>query len=78
MIDGARFMASDSTIPHQFGFSPATSFFVDCHDEIEFDVLYEHLAQLGDVMMPPGSYGFGTKFAWVGDRYGVSWQLNLA
>ena len=28
-------------------------------------------------MMPPDNYGFSRKFAFIQDRYGVSWQLNL-
>ena len=24
------------------------------------------------------NYGFSQKFGWLNDRYGVSWQLNLA
>lgn len=31
-----------------------------------------------DTGMPPDNYGFSPRFCWVADRYGVTWQLNLA
>ncbi|MFC5099348.1 VOC family protein [Kibdelosporangium philippinense] len=29
-------------------------------------------------LMELGDHGFSKKFGWVSDRFGVSWQLNLA
>ena len=28
--------------------------------------------------MPLDDYGFSQRFGWMNDRFGVSWQLNLA
>ena len=36
------------------------------------------LAGGGRDYMPPDDYGFSRRFAWVGDRFGVTWQLNAA
>jgi predicted 3-demethylubiquinone-9 3-methyltransferase (glyoxalase superfamily) len=36
------------------------------------------LSEGGEVLMPLDNYGFSQKFGWVNDRFGVSWQLNLA
>lgn len=36
------------------------------------------LAGGGRDCMPPDDYGFSRRFAWVGDRFGVTWQLNAA
>ena len=47
------------------------------HGLTPFLMFAGQLADGGTVLMPPGSYGFSRKFAWVNDRYGVSWQLNL-
>jgi predicted 3-demethylubiquinone-9 3-methyltransferase (glyoxalase superfamily) len=75
-LNGQQFMAIDSE-PHAFGFTPALSLFVTCGSEAEIDRLYAALSEGGSVMMPLGAYPFAAKFAWVGDRFGVSWQLSL-
>ena len=41
------------------------------------DAAFGQLSAGGAVLMPPGNYGFSSKFAWVNDRFGVSWQLDL-
>ena len=30
------------------------------------------------MLMPLDNYGFSKKFGWTNDRFGVSWQVNLA
>lgn len=69
--------ATDSFIQHGFEFTPSWSLFVDCTTKHEVDRLAQALATEGQFMMPPGDYGFSQHFAWVQDRYGISWQLNL-
>ena len=54
------------------------SFFVTCADEPEIDRLFAALSEGGSVMMALDTYPFAAKYAWVQDRFGVSWQLMLA
>jgi predicted 3-demethylubiquinone-9 3-methyltransferase (glyoxalase superfamily) len=77
-VGGHRLACIDSPVPHAFTFTPSASLFVECADEAELDRALAALSDGGAVLMPPGNYGFSRKFAWVSDRYGVSWQLNLA
>ncbi|MEU4289267.1 VOC family protein [Kribbella sp. NPDC026596] len=77
-LAGQQIMCSDSFVHHEFSFTPSVSLFVDCADEAELERLYAALSEKGAVLMPLGEYGFSRKFGWVNDRYGVSWQLNLA
>lgn len=77
-IAGQQVMAHDSFITHGFDFTPSFSFFLECADEAEFDRLFDALSNEGGVLMPPDNYGWSRKFAWVNDRFGVSWQLDLA
>ena len=77
-LAGHRLACIDSPAKHGFTFTPSISLFVECADEAELDRAFAALSAGGAVMMPPGNYGFSQKFTWVSDRFGVSWQLNLA
>lgn len=76
-LAGEHFMCIDSPAKHDFAFTPAISLFVQCENEAEIDRLYGALAEQGAELMPLGNYGFSSKFGWINDRFGVSWQLNL-
>lgn len=75
---GREFMCSDSPVKHNFTFTPSSSTFVDFDSDAELERAFGLLAENGAVLMPLGNYGFSRRFGWVTDRFGVSWQLNLA
>ena len=75
-IAGQTLMCTDSVVKHAFSFTPAISLFVQCTSRARMQALVERLADGGQVIMPLDDYGFSKLFAWVSDRYGVSWQLN--
>ena len=76
-LNGTELMAIDSAGPHPFTFTPAISLFIECESLAEIDTAYERLREGGAALMEIGAYGFSQRFAWVQDRFGVSWQLNL-
>ncbi|MFI4965290.1 MAG: VOC family protein [Caulobacterales bacterium] len=76
-LAGQEFICIDSPVHHAFSFTPSISLFVDCADEAEIERLYAAFSDGGEVRMALDNYGFSLRFAWVDDRYGVSWQLNL-
>lgn len=71
------FMCIDSSIKHEFTFTPAISLFVECDSLEEINGLYEKLSHGGSVLMPLGEIPGSEKFGWVQDQFGVSWQLSL-
>lgn len=78
LLNGVEFMAMDSSLDHQFTFTPAVSLYVECESLGEIERAYWLLLDGGSELMPLDDYGMGQRFGWLNDRYGVSWQLNLA
>jgi predicted 3-demethylubiquinone-9 3-methyltransferase (glyoxalase superfamily) len=77
-LNGRQLICIDSPVRHAFGFTPSVSLFVDCASEEEIDRLFAALSDGGEVMMPLGEYPFAARYAWIADRFGVSWQLSRA
>jgi len=75
-LEGQEFYALNGG--PEFTFTPAVSFFVNCDTQEEIDGLWENLSEGGTVLMPLNKYPFSEKFGWAIDRFGVSWQINLA
>ena len=71
-------IAFDSPPVHAFDVTPSLPLFVSCESEEEIDRLFAGLSDGGVVMMPLSpEYGFSAKYAWLSERFGVSWQLSL-
>lgn len=77
-LNGQKVMCTDSPPVHDFTFTPSFSFFVSCSEGDAFDRYCEMLSTGGKFLMPPDNYGFSIRFAWVEDRFGISWQLNFS
>lgn len=77
-LAGRDFMCIDSPVKHAFNFTPSMSLFVECENDAELEAAFGRLSTGGAVLMPLDNYGFSKRFGWINDRFGVSWQLNLA
>lgn len=69
-----RFMDSEG---HPHSLTPSTSIFVNCDDEAELRKAYKSLMDGGFELMELGEYPFSKLYAWIQDRYGLTWQLSL-
>jgi predicted 3-demethylubiquinone-9 3-methyltransferase (glyoxalase superfamily) len=69
-----QFMDSEG---HAHSLTPSTSIFVFCDDEAELRKAYEGLVDGGQELMPLGEYPFAKLYAWVQDKFGLTWQLSL-
>jgi predicted 3-demethylubiquinone-9 3-methyltransferase (glyoxalase superfamily) len=75
---GHEFIIFDSPPMHDFSFTPSMSIFVDFDMQDELEAAFTELSRDGKVMMPLDDYGFSKRYGWISDRFGVSWQFNLA
>ncbi len=64
-LNGQDFMAMDSNHPHDFTFTEAVSFYVDCESQDEVDYLWEKLSAVPEA----------EQCGWLKDKYGISWQI---
>lgn len=76
VIAGQQINIIDSSIRHEFDFTPSFSLYYRASTIDELDRLWEELLTDGAALMPKDDYGFGP-FGWLNDRYGISWQLSL-
>jgi predicted 3-demethylubiquinone-9 3-methyltransferase (glyoxalase superfamily) len=78
ILNGQKLMCIDSTVKHNFTFTPAISLFVECDGSEEVERLFQKLSEGGKVLMPLDAYPFAKRFGWANDRFGVSWQVRFA
>lgn len=75
-IGGQVLMIQDSLVKQDFDFTPSVSVAVVVETENEFDQIVHGLFQGGGYLMEPGHYEFAKNFAWVQDKFGMTWQIN--
>jgi len=84
-LNGTDYMVSESNYNHTWSFTPAVSILIsDTSDEVIQTLFEEFSSNGGQIMVPldnykgTGDYGFGKKFGWCQDKYGISWQFVLS
>ncbi len=84
-LNGIEYGVSESSYKHAWSFSPAVSIMVRDSSEESIDYLFKQLSSNGGQVMVPlddykgeGDYGFGKKFGWCADKYGISWQFLVS
>ena len=72
-VNGGDEFAPNTAISFMLNFDP--SHMENAREQL--DVLWEKLADEGEILMPLGEYPFSPRYGWVQDKFGFSWQLIL-
>ncbi len=75
-LENLRFFARNGA-PNE-SFNPGISLLVSCQTREEVERLLEQISREGQVLLPLDEYPWSPWFAWVEDKYGLSWQLMYA
>ena len=71
------FMAIDANNGEELPMNPAMSLYVTVKDAMEMERLFSGLKKEGAILMPKTEMPPFREFAWVQDKFGVSFQLAL-
>lgn len=74
-LNGTKFMALNGGPMYQVNSS--ISFYVYCGQDEEINRLFGLLSEDGSVLIPLKKYAWSEKYAWVIDKYGTNWQLDI-
>jgi predicted 3-demethylubiquinone-9 3-methyltransferase (glyoxalase superfamily) len=80
-IRGYRFIAINAgpdvtvnpSISFMLNFDPTS----DPDARQHLDTLWNALSEGGETLMPLDDYGFSSRYGWIKDKYGITWQLLL-
>lgn len=74
-LEGNNFTAMNAG-PH-FKINESISLFVYCESDEKIERIYKKLLDGGSALMSLDKYDWSPKYAWVKDKFGLSWQLTV-
>ncbi|MDX2174201.1 MAG: VOC family protein [Bacteroidota bacterium] len=74
-LEGKKIMALNGGPMYKI--NPSISLFVTCVSDDEIEKLYTKLSENGSALMQLDKYPWSEKYAWIKDKFGVTWQLML-
>lgn len=75
-IEGSKMMTLNGGNHYQPS-SAMSNFVYFGGDTAKFDRIYDALIEGGTILFPKGQYDWSQLYAWVKDKYGVDWQMDI-